>query len=168
MLPYYADARHRGDRFELRAIEPDPHMRRQAEQTAVAVGLTVDIDEARAEKLPYPDGTFDVVICSLVLCSVEDVGEALSEVERVLHDDGELRFFEHIQSEGLRGRLETLVSPVWRPIVAGCRIDRRTDDHIQDRFDVSDMEAFDIGTLAVFPVRRFVRGRVHKLSAPPG
>lgn len=159
MFPYYAESRGQGADFDLYTIEPDPHMRRRATEAAEAAGLDMAIDDARAESLPYDDGSFDIVICSLVLCSVADLDAALSEVGRVLRADGEFRFFEHISADGLRGQVEELVSPLWRPVAGGCHIDRKTGERIAGRFEVVDQEVLDIGTLDTFPVRRFVRGR---------
>lgn len=159
MIDYYVEARERGDRFTLHAIEPDRHMRQQAIETANAAGLQIDITGDRAERLSYPDDSFDLVICSLVLCSVRDVDKSLSEISRALRPDGEFRFFEHVRSDGLRGSVESALSPIWRPIVAGCHIDRRTGARIADWFEIFGLETFDIGTVDTFPARRFVRGR---------
>lgn len=159
MIPYYVASRQQGSAFDLRAIEPDPDMRRQAMEAAHSAEIPVEITTGRAEQTPYPDDSFDVVICSLVLCSVEDLEDALSEIARVLRPEGEFRFFEHVRSDGVRGTIESFVSPVWRPVAAGCRIDRRTGDRIAERFEPIEIDRFDIGTLDTFPARRFVRGR---------
>ena len=168
MVPYYADARARGDRFDLHAVEPDPHMRQQAMAAAETADVPVEFVNARAERLPFSRDSFDIVICSLVLCSVADLEMALSEVRRVLIDDGEFRFFEHVQSAGTRGTVEALVSPLWRPVVGGCHIDRRTHERIEQRFAILEMETLDIGTIETFPVNRFVRGRAGSSTPDPG
>jgi ubiquinone/menaquinone biosynthesis C-methylase UbiE len=52
--------------------------RRHARATAALV-------QADAQRLPFADGSFDVVAASLVFCSVADPGRALAEARRVLH-----------------------------------------------------------------------------------
>jgi SAM-dependent methyltransferase len=41
--------------------------------------------QADAQRLPFADGSFDVVAASLVFCSVADPARALAEARRVLH-----------------------------------------------------------------------------------
>ena len=54
--------------------------------------MPVRVLAARAERLPVDDASCDTVVCSLVLCSVDDQRTALAEVHRVLRPGGELRF----------------------------------------------------------------------------
>lgn len=156
MLPYYATNR-TGRR--LTGVEPDPTMLRRAAAKADRLDVDCEFVHGRTEALAFPADRFDVVVASLVLCSVDDLVSALQEIERVLAPDGEFRFFEHVRSAGLRGRAESAVAPYWRPLAGGCRIDRRTDEAIRERFDVTDFTTHDIGSVHTFPVRRFVRGR---------
>lgn len=160
MFSYY-EVGETDEDFELHGIEPDPYMRCQAEERAEELGLSIELVDAEAEFLPYPDESFDVVIASLVLCTVRDVERTLEEIERVLKPDGEFRFFEHVQADGRRGTVEEIFSRYWRPLVAGCHIDRNTDEQIRQRFRISDTKTMDIGNMHTFPVKRFVRGCAH-------
>ena len=54
---------------------------------------------APAERLPFPDGSVDAVVCTLVLCSVDDARQAIREVRRILKPDGRLVFVEHVRPE---------------------------------------------------------------------
>ena len=49
-----------------------------------------------AERLPFPDASVDVVIATLVLCTVGDPDAVLAEVHRVLRPGGTFRFVEHV------------------------------------------------------------------------
>jgi ubiquinone/menaquinone biosynthesis C-methylase UbiE len=100
MLPYYRD---RGETCRVTGIDPDPNMLDRAQAKSDELGIAVDLVSGRAESLPFEDGRFDVVVASLVLCSVDDLDMALAEIERVLVPDGEFRFSEHVRSHGLRG-----------------------------------------------------------------
>jgi ubiquinone/menaquinone biosynthesis C-methylase UbiE len=48
--------------------------------------------------LPVPEASFDTVVVTLVLCSVADPARALSEIRRVLSQDGRLLFLEHVRA----------------------------------------------------------------------
>lgn len=46
--------------------------------------------EGQAERLPFNDGTYDRVLAVTVLCFVQDAGQALAEIARVLKPSGRL------------------------------------------------------------------------------
>ena len=54
---------------------------------------------APAEDLPFEDASFDTVVATLVLCSVDDQPRALRQLRRVLRPGGRLLFLEHVRSE---------------------------------------------------------------------
>lgn len=158
MLRPFAAAAEAAPSLAVHVIEPDPSMRRRAEQTAAGLDLDVAFADAVAERLPYVDGAFDAVVASLVLCTVADVPAALGEVHRVLDPAGELRVFEHVSAEGAAGRIQSVVAPAWKRVAAGCHLDRRTGEALaeSDRFEPLELDRLAIG---VPPVRPFVRGR---------
>lgn len=164
MFPYIdgGDVGDDGEDAELHAIEPDPHMLKRAERRAAAAGLDVEIRQAGAEDLPYDDGTFDIVIASMVFCTIPDVDAALEEVARVLRPGGEFRFLEHVHGDGLRRRLQDAVAPAWCRLAGGCRVNRATGERIaaHPAFAVADLETLDVG---VGVVRPFVRGTVRRV-----
>ncbi|MGF1459707.1 MAG: bifunctional 2-polyprenyl-6-hydroxyphenol methylase/3-demethylubiquinol 3-O-methyltransferase UbiG [Leptolyngbyaceae cyanobacterium] len=51
-------------------------------------GLTVDYTVGLSENLPFPDNTFDVVVCVDVLEHVQDVERAIAEISRVIKPQG--------------------------------------------------------------------------------
>lgn len=80
-----------------------------------------------AQSLPFEDGSFDSVVFTLVFCSVEDPMQGLSEIMRVLKDDGRIFFIEHIEpKEGLLKPVFNVVNPVWRKVAGGCNLNRST------------------------------------------
>lgn len=58
-------------------------------QQAVSLGVAEYV-LGHAEALPFPDSSFDLVVCYLVLLDIEDAQTALSEVVRVLRPGGTL------------------------------------------------------------------------------
>ena len=146
---------------EFHAIEPDRHMRRQAAEKAREVGCDVDLRDARAESLPYPDDAFDAVLATLVFCTIHDPDAALAEVARVLEPGGELRFLEHVRADGWRAAGQELLNPVWKRTAGGCHLDRDTVDRFvcNDAFAVEEIERLSIG---IFPASPIVRGRLRR------
>lgn len=140
MFPYFEEAAAGSRDVTLFAIEPDPHMRRQAVERARDLGLDIEIESAGAEALPFADGSFDVVIASLVFCTIPDFDAALSEVARVLKPGGEFRFLEHVRGEGAVGVAHDVLAPAWHTVAGGCHLNRETDEifRADERFELVD------------------------------
>lgn len=78
-----------------------------------------------AEHIPMKDETFDSVITTFTLCSVNEVDRVLKEIHRVLKPGGKLVFSEHGKSpdESIL-RLQNLVNPLWKSVSGGCNLNR--------------------------------------------
>lgn len=159
LFPFVAEGG--GDDLEYHAIEPDPHMRRRAVRNARKGEVPVDLRDARAESLPYPDDAFDAVVSSLVFCTVQDAEAALSEVARVLKPGGEFRFLEHVRADGWRGAGQDALTPLWERVAAGCHLNRNTIDRFvgHEAFEAIDVERLEFG---IFPVTPIVRGTLRR------
>jgi ubiquinone/menaquinone biosynthesis C-methylase UbiE len=118
-LPHYSDAV-----FELVLVEPEPGMRAKLSRRAAGSARVVG---ASAEALPFPDASFDCVVSTMVLCTVDDVAATLSEVRRVLRPGGRLLFVEHVRSDapGLARRQDRLAA-AWHAFGSGCRCNQPT------------------------------------------
>lgn len=95
---------------------------------AEATGRVLDVSEGSGIDLgrdPFPEASFDTVVCTLVLCRVPDQAPVLAEIRRVLRPAGRLLFLEHVRSLGVGSRVQRLVGPAWRRS-AGCSIGRDT------------------------------------------
>jgi ubiquinone/menaquinone biosynthesis C-methylase UbiE len=112
-------------------IDPDAYMLERARRHAEERGAQFELHAAPAEALPFPDASFDTVLVTLTLCTVEDPARALAEAGRVLRPQGELRFAEHVRPGGFGGRLADLVAPAWRRLAAGCHPNRDTEAAIR-------------------------------------
>jgi ubiquinone/menaquinone biosynthesis C-methylase UbiE len=108
---------------ELVLTDPSPWMLSRAPAGA-------DIRQAGLPALPFADGRFDTVVCTYVLCSVEDQSAALAEIARVLAPGGSLLFLEHVRAGDGRalGRVQDLIAAPHRIAAAGCRPNRRTEN----------------------------------------
>jgi ubiquinone/menaquinone biosynthesis C-methylase UbiE len=109
------------------AIEPDPDRAAQAQVAAARQPIPITVDVAPAEQLPYADDSFDVVVSSLVFCSVADQQRALQEIRRVLRPTGLLQMVEHVRPESAwLARFFGAITPWWRQIAHNCHLDRPT------------------------------------------
>ena len=125
-LEYYT-----GAVTELVLAEPDPHMakilRERLQREGTAAG-SPSVIEASAEELPFDDGSFDAVVATLVLCTVENPVRAVAEVRRVLVEGGRFLYLEHVRSSrrGL-GRWQDWLERPWGWVAGGCHPNRATD-----------------------------------------
>jgi len=117
----------------LDAADPDPFMLGRARRKAAALpkGARLTFHSATAEALPFPRQTFDTVVATLVLCTVESPALALAEIERVLRPGGSLRMLEHVRGHGLTARVQDFLQPVYGRLAAGCHWNRATEDFTQ-------------------------------------
>lgn len=152
-LPFFARDAH------VVAAEPDRAMARQLREHARAEKLRIDVVDAVAESLPFADDAFDVVVSTLVLCTVDDLDRALSEIKRVLRPDGRFVFLEHVAADDpSRLRWQKILEPLWTPLAGGCHLTRHTDRAIE-RAGFS-FESLERGSMrkAVPIVRPSIRG----------
>lgn len=116
------------DRGQARAvvgIDPSAELLARAARRADAASVPVELVRAPAEALPFDDGSFDSVLVTYTLCSVDDPLRALSEIARVLAPSGELFFVEHgLAPDADVVRWQRRITPAWSRLGGGCRLDR--------------------------------------------
>lgn len=122
-LPYYTAAVTRAVGVDLSTA-----MLARARERAADLGLRVELLQADAEALPFPDASFDTVATSLVLCTIPEPVRALREMARVCRPDGQIVMLEHVLSAVRPVALaERLLSPLQERAM-GCHLDRETID----------------------------------------
>lgn len=93
----------------------------------------IKIVEGDAMELPFGDKSFDTIIFTLVFCSVEKPELGFSEIRRVLKDEGQLIFIEHVLPEGrTMGRFVNKANKAWNSMSNGCNLNRETIKTITD------------------------------------
>lgn len=143
-------------------IEPSPRRLKRLPRvlesaTAGRGGVRAEAVAGRAERLPVPDSSIDVVVSTWVLCSVDDQSIALREIRRVLRPAGRLVLCEHVGAEpgSLVNAVQRAVAPVSRVLDRGCDPSRQTRRTIEsagfrgsaiDDFRVSRWTTIVVGT----------------------
>lgn len=117
---------------EVIALEPEPRLFAKAMHAASAAAVPVTVVPSAIEDLSTAE-PFDAVVCAMVLCSVAELGHALSQMKSVLKHGGELRFLEHVASAGWPGRVQRLAdATVWPRLSGNCHTHRRTEQALVD------------------------------------
>lgn len=134
----------------LVAFEPNPAMHGRLTTAARRHDVRLDLRAVPAEDLDLPDASVDVVISSLVLCTVTDPARVLAEVRRVLRPGGRYLFTEHVaapEGTALR-RLQALVRRPWAWFFEGCSCERDLAGAIREAgFADVDVDAYRLRSL---------------------
>jgi len=120
-FPYYDRSKVR----KLFALEPNPGMRRRAEEPQRRTGLDVEFLARLGERIPLDDASVDTVVSTFTLCSIVPLREALSSLARVLRPGGTLLFLENsgASDESVR-RWQQYWEPVHHRVFAGLLLTR--------------------------------------------
>lgn len=87
-----AAAARRAPGAAITGLDADPAILNQARRRAAREGLELGFDEAMSTALPYPDGSFDLVLSTLFFHHLgdEDKSRTATEIIRVLRPGGRL------------------------------------------------------------------------------
>src|SRR5712692_4506437 len=162
-LPFY------GSDVEERVItEPEEPMARRLERKLGDYSLPTRVVRAPAEQLPFEDESFDFVVSTLVLCTVDDPVRALAEIHRLLKPRGQLLFLEHVRSDEPRlARWQDRLNGFQRRLGHGCNCNRNTLESIKAAgFSIPQLE-HDRLPKAPPIVRPLIVGAAERVSAAP-
>ena len=109
----------------LSGVDPSEELLANASRALESKGLTANFMPGIAEALPFADASFDTVVTTFTLCSVQDPRLALSEAERVLRPNGRLLFVEHGRApDPSAAAWQKHIEPFWKRIAGGCHLTR--------------------------------------------
>lgn len=112
--------------------EPDPQMRKQlTRKIAEFKSRRITVIDCDAEAIDRPDNSFDTIVTTLVLCSVNCQSSSLKEIYRLLRPEGVLLFMEHIISDQPSVQTwQRRIEPFWSFFAGDCRLTRNTANAI--------------------------------------
>ncbi|KAL4228210.1 hypothetical protein ACF0H5_013643 [Mactra antiquata] len=124
------------DNSEITLLDPNPYLKKHAEENIVEARKrlkSVEWVQGVAADIPSPSNTFDIVCCTLVLCSVVDIKKCLSEIHRVLKPGGMFVFVEHVAAEKNTWKrlVQTFMDPVHYVLYDKCSVIRETETYIR-------------------------------------
>lgn len=142
-----ANFRHYRPGTRVVAIEPNRRLWEKLRAAAEKHGIDLDLRGLRGERVDLEDGCTDVVVCTLVLCSVGDPAQVVAEAHRLLRPGGRFVFIEHVAApsgSALR-LLQNVMQPPWTFWFEGCRPNRDTEAVLADAgFSSLEIERFRI------------------------
>ena len=138
----------------ITAVDLSPGMLEVARENAIKHGLNADFAVMDAEKLEFPNGSFDTVVSTLSTCTFPNPVKALQEMKRVCRPDGLILLLEHGHSSvpwlaGLQDRNEY----------------RHYQDHAGCRWNQDPLDLVQSAGIKVLKSRRAVLGMFHSIEA---
>ncbi len=100
-------------------------MTKRAERKLAESNIQLSIHVLNGESLPMDSGSFDCIVSTWTLCSIERVDLALKEIRRLLKPKGRFFFVEHGLSPNPRiQRWQHRLNPIQKIVGCGCRLNR--------------------------------------------
>ncbi|HZR03985.1 MAG TPA: class I SAM-dependent methyltransferase [Burkholderiales bacterium] len=120
-LPLYDAARV----TEVVGIEPDPTLRGLAQQRAQGRPFPIRLLPLRAEEDGLERQSFDTIVVTYALCSIQQIEAALANLRRLLKPNGRVLFCEHGAAPDANVRKwQDRLAPLWLSLAGGCHLNR--------------------------------------------
>jgi ubiquinone/menaquinone biosynthesis C-methylase UbiE len=146
--------------IRLTGIDLSPAMLGLARQRAEEIGRAVDLREADAHALPFPDACFSTVVCTFSLCAIPDERRAVSEMNRVLRPGGLLLLADHIAGATRPVRAIQRILEVVTVPLQGEHFLRRPLRHVQaEGLEIEQRERFKLGLTERLAARKPTQDR---------
>lgn len=137
-LPHYPSRVER-----IVTVDVNPGMNAIAQKKLQQSPITVDLRVLNGEALPMAENTFDSVVSTWTLCSINRVEQALSEIYRVLKPGGRFFFIEHgLSNEPAIQTWQNRLTPIQKVIADGCHLNRNIQQLVENQFDAVEIKTF--------------------------
>lgn len=148
-LPFYpADV-------QLTGIDVSSAMLAIARRRANDLDRAAELRQADAHALPFPDGSFDTVVCTFSLCAIPDERRAVSEMKRVLRPGGRLLLADHVAGSTWPVRAVQRLLEVATVPLGGEHFLRRPIEQVRaEGFEIELQERFKLGIVERLAARK--------------
>lgn len=140
----------------ITGVDLSPKMLEMARENAAKHGLNVDFAVMDAEKLEFPDGSFDTVVSTLSTCTFPNPVKALQEIKRVCRPKGLILLLEHGHS-----------SMPWLANYQDRHEYQHYEDHAGCRWNQDPLDLVQLSGIRVLKSRRSILGMFHSIEAMP-
>lgn len=124
------------------AVDPSSVGRKLATKRVQALSTPVQYVGLDGQELPLGDESVDAALSTFTLCTIPDVGQALSELYRVLRPGGPIHFLEHgLSPDPAVARRQHRFNRLQQRIGGGCNLDRPIDRLVVEAgFEISSLK----------------------------
>ena len=137
-LSFYPDAIN-----EIITVDNNPGVHKLAQKRIDKSSITVDHRILSGENLPMSDNSFDSVVSTWTLCSIEKVEQAVNEIHRVLKPGGKFFFIEHgLSNEPSIQTWQNRLNPIQNVIADGCNLNRNIRSIVKQQFSQLNVEEY--------------------------
>jgi ubiquinone/menaquinone biosynthesis C-methylase UbiE len=139
----------------LTGIDISPAMLTIAASRATELGRDADLREADAAALPFPDASFDTVVCTFSLCAIPDNHRAVGEMRRVLRGGGLLLLADHVAGSARTVRAVQWLLETVTIRTGGEHFLRRPLNQVRSEgFTIEQQERFKLGVVERVAARK--------------
>ena len=114
-----------------------------AREAAAKRGWSAEFRQGFGEQIPFAAGSFDCVVCTFTLCSVDDQAQTVRALHRILKPGGRLLYAEHGRAPDAGvAKWQDRIEPLWKRDAGGCHLTRPIGSAIATGgFDVAALGA---------------------------
>lgn len=106
-------------------IDPGAALLDGARAQAREQGWDADIRQGVGEDIPFPDASFDTVVVTYTLCSVQNPAKVMAELARILKPGGRMLYLEHGRApDPAPQKWQRRIEPVWKRVMGNCHLTR--------------------------------------------
>ncbi|XP_076006485.1 thiol S-methyltransferase TMT1A-like [Genypterus blacodes] len=147
---------------KVTCTDPNPHFQKFLQKSmANSSHLTFDsfVVAAGEDLGSIEDNSVDVVVCTLVLCSVDSAKQTLLEVQRILRPGGAFFFMEHVLGDASSWIyfFQHVLQPVFYFVGDGCDLTRTTWKELEAA-GFSDLKLRHLDAPLYFIIRPHISG----------
>ena len=138
-VPFYPAAVTR-----VAAVEPSDVGWKLAGKRLSTARVPVERSGLDGQSLPFEDDSLDSALSTWTMCTIPDIGTALSEVRRVLKPGATLHFVEHgLAPDEEVQRWQRRLNPVQQRLFGGCHLTRPIADLMTAAgFTITELDVF--------------------------